>query len=86
MKHKKIILGILILSWLFLTVLWHDDALELFKKEEPVMMSMRVEEAPVNDSISTNQISLQTILTSLVALINAVFGAIYMVQKVMGKR
>jgi len=85
---KKVILFVLFLSFIALTIIWHEEIINLFhsKKEMP-MMAMRIDEAPVKESIvTTTVLNLQNILTGIIAMVNAVFGCVYVIQKVFGKR
>ena len=99
-RKRRIILGVLFITWIAVAVLWQDDALRAMKPEveeikqtdEAPMMSFKsygtqIEEAPIKESKAQSPImNLQNIITGLIALINAVFGSILLIQKVIGKR
>ena len=95
-------MGVLFLTWIAVAVLWQDDALraiktdvqteEIRRTDEPPMMnfksySTQIEEAPIKESKAQSPImNLQNIITGLIALINAIFGSVLLIQKVIGKR
>ena len=91
----KKVLGIIILCFLLVSVIWYNHIYSVskgifFKPDTEEVERKLYASEPAPEKQSTAETSfifgIKEILTGLASLISVVFGAIYMIQKVLGKR